>query len=144
MDPFKDMDEIFKRMMASPFAGSDIARGFSSHSFGNWMPPMDVVDRGTSLVVQMDLPGVKKEDLDVSLTNNRLCVSGSRPGLDEEDRKSTRFMLERPTGKFERCLQLSSQVREDSVEADLSDGVLKIVMQNLGGTAKSNKSINVR
>ena len=143
MDPFKDMDDFFKKMMAMPMMGDGAS--FSSSSIGRWMPPMDFLEKDSTFIVQMDLPGVKKEDLDVNLTNNRLCISGNRVTDGEDDTsKSLRFMLERRGGKFERCLQLPSQVKEESVEADLHEGVLKVVLQKVGNLKTGRSSINVK
>jgi HSP20 family protein len=163
MDPFKDMDEMFRRLTRNIDFVRD-GHSISMMATGSWMPPMDVTEQNDTVTVQLDVPGVRKEDLDVHLTNNRLCVSGSRGAVlaatsggageargfgggggygVQPSQPVLRYMLERPTGHFERCIQMAGQVREDSIEADMADGVLKIVMQKAGGKA-SKASINVK
>lgn len=114
------------------------------------MPPMDVVERETSITVHMDVPGMKREDLNIELTQGRLCVQGTRIAeYEKDDAMTTRLalMLERGVGKFERCLQLPvrSAQGEDGIDASLDSGVLKITVQK-SEAAKQSKgsSISIR
>ncbi len=106
-DPFREMG----RMLAAPEAG--------------FVPAFDVKETKDSYLFKADLPGVKEDDLDVSLTSNRLTVSGKR----EEERKEEDeryFSYERSYGSFSRSFTLPEGIDENSVSADFKNGELTI------------------
>jgi HSP20 family protein len=90
-------------------------------------PSFDILERDDAFVLKADLPGVKDEDLDVTVTENQLTVSGSRHAEErQEDEHYT--MYERAYGDFSRTFTLPSQVATDAIEAKLDRGELTIVV----------------
>jgi HSP20 family protein len=92
---------------------------------GGFNPRFDVKEIETGYVIVADLPGVKEEDLGVSLAGNQLTVSGRR---EEEQRDEGRGYLavERAQGSFARTFSLPDNVDAESLTADLDDGVLTV------------------
>lgn len=125
-DPFKDVEQIMKQMGGS-------SRYFAMTSSG-WQPTTDVVQSERGYRVVTDLAGVKKDDIDVTMENNKLCISGNRPLPEWAQKDHSIVMNERGYGRFERCLQLPNAVQESTLRAALSDGVLEVTMDKIPTT----------
>lgn len=116
-DPFEVMRDL---MRWDPFA--DVSLGSSNAGF---VPSFDVKETRDSYVFTADLPGVKESDLELSLTGNRLTISGKREEehKEEDDRW---FAYERSYGAFSRSFTLPDGVDADHAAAALKDGVLRV------------------
>ena len=93
--------------------------------FSGWSPALDVYDEKDSLLVKVELPGMKKEDIQINLQNGVLTVSGERKHEFEKKEGET-FRSERYFGKFQRSVTLPTQVASDGIKASYKDGVLAI------------------
>ena len=93
--------------------------------FSGWSPALDVYDEKDSLLVKVELPGMKKEDIEINLQNGILTVSGERKHEFEKKEGET-FRSERYFGKFQRSVTLPLQVNAEAVKASYKDGVLSI------------------
>jgi HSP20 family protein len=93
--------------------------------FSGWSPALDVHDEKDNLVVQVELPGMKKDEIDISLHDGALTVSGERKS-EREQKEGETFRSERFFGKFQRSVTLPSQVDTDKVQAAYKDGVLTV------------------
>jgi HSP20 family protein len=102
-------------------------------------PAVNVWEQQDSLKVEMELPGVKSDQLDISVAGAELSVKVNRPDVDQED--VTYHRRERPVGTFSRIVRLPIEVDANRVEADLRDGVLTITLPK-AESAKPRK-INV-
>lgn len=92
---------------------------------GTWLPALDIFQTEEALTVTVDLPGVKGEDLDLSVEDSVLTLSGERvSGAGPDDAKYHR--IERPFGEFQRSIQLPSKVDADKISASFDGGVLVI------------------
>lgn len=94
----------------------------SSNAF---VPAIDVSETDDQFLVTVELPGMKKENIDVSLENNLLSISGERKQEDETENVKY-HRVESRYGSFTRTIQLPDNVDNDSVSATYSDGVLNI------------------
>lgn len=92
-----------------------------------WSPDFEVRETKSSYVFKADLPGTKKEDLDISLVGNRLQVSGRRDE-EEEARDDTYYAYERNYGSFTRTFTLPDTADTEHVSSELRDGVLTLVV----------------
>jgi HSP20 family protein len=90
-------------------------------------PAMDIEEHDDHFLLSMDLPGVKKEDIRLSVNDHQLTISGERKSEHVEDKKNRHF-VERSYGKFERSFTLPSNIKYDDIEADFQDGVLKVAV----------------
>ena len=95
--------------------------------FGGYWPKVDVVDRDTELVVRIEVPGVKKEDLDVSMTDNAVTIRGTTAEKHEE-KKDNYYRSETSRGEFSRTVALPCEVDGSKVKAKLDNGVLELTL----------------
>ena len=93
-----------------------------------WAPAIDVVTQDGDLVVRAELPGVKQEDVDITLQNNVLTISGERKAEQEEERGGY-FVRERRYGSFSRSLALPEGLDESKVHARYDNGVLEVTVE---------------
>jgi HSP20 family protein len=92
-----------------------------------WSPRIDVFERDNRLVTKVDLPGVKKEDVSVEVTDGHLALSGERK-RETEEKKDNFYRTEREYGSFYRAVPLPEGVRLEEVKATFADGVLEVSM----------------
>ena len=93
--------------------------------FSGWSPTLDVHENKDTLVVQVELPGMKKEEIDIALHEGVLTVSGERK-TERERKEGEVFRSERYFGKFQRSVTLPVAVDAGKVKASYKDGVLSI------------------
>lgn len=103
----------------------------------------DVIDRGNSVVVELELPGIRREDCRVTVQDGYLRVSGER-GWDRECAGASYYLMERTYGGFERTLKLPPGVDPDSAHAQLRDGVLTVKLGKRKGAESRRHSIAVK
>ncbi|KEG10408.1 heat shock protein 20 [Trypanosoma grayi] len=139
-DPFRDMDRLLNRLQSATGSGF-----FATTARGSWAPAIDIIENPDSYKILADVPGMSREDISVDIEGNRLCIGGNRKSLLKEEEQHLAVMSERGSGRFERCVQLPSRPKEDSVKARLRDSVL-IVEVNKSKTqedrAKNSVTIN--
>ena len=112
---WSDMD----RMMGA-FLGGE------SRESADWAPRLDLSETDSHFEVRLDLPGVSEDNLEIEFHEGHLAISGARiASTDEDDRSWHR--VERRRGSFRRVIRLGDEVEADGVEAEYTDGVLKIV-----------------
>ena len=104
--------------------------GFGPSAIGQaaWSPQIDVFQRGNDLVVRADLPGIKKEDVRVDISDNLLTIQGERKQEREEEHDGW-YRNERSYGSFVRTIPLPEGTIADSAKATFNNGVLEIVLQ---------------
>jgi HSP20 family protein len=93
-----------------------------------WVPDVEVLQKNGEFTVRVDLPGLKKDDVKVELTDNLLTVSGERQEEKEEKREGY-YRSERSYGSFYRQIPLPEGAKTDTAKAEFTDGVLQITMQ---------------
>lgn len=90
-------------------------------------PEIDVKEEADRYLVHADLPGVKKEELDISVTGNLLVIKGERK-QEKETKEKDYYYSERVFGSFSRTLELPTEVDASKVQAAYKDGVLEIAL----------------
>jgi HSP20 family protein len=90
-----------------------------------WMPEIDVFEKDNRLITKIDLPGLKKEDVKVEVTDGHLAISGERK-TEAEEKKEGFYRCEREYGSFYRAVPLPEGVKLDDVKATFIDGVLEV------------------
>ena len=125
-DPFRNvaaLQERINRMFADEFALSGANPG--EVSMCDWSPPVDIFESPDGLVITVDLPGVRKEEVDVEIKDNFLTLRGRRETAPDvpDDRYLRR---ERCAGSFHRAFNLQFSVRPDAIRAGFKNGVLEI------------------
>ena len=103
-----------------------------------WNPPMDFVENKDRYVLYADAPGMKKEDIDISFKDGILYVEGTREHEKEIGNGGVKYLLERRCGNFMRHFHLRVGIEEDKIEADYTNGVLKVTIpKSTKATARS-------
>lgn len=101
--------------------------GNGEASVTTWTPRVDIYEKGDDLVFEVEAPGLQKDDLDVSVENNRLTIRGQRREereVEADDRDYLRS--ERIYGTFQRTFALPDDVKHDDINAEYNDGVLEV------------------
>ncbi|MCG3147653.1 MAG: Spore protein SP21 [Verrucomicrobiae bacterium] len=111
-----------------PFAGLDEMRKEVNRAFETaFAPALDVVEAKDDFLVKVDLPGLNKEDVSVTIQDNFLTIKGERK--HEAEKKETNFYhRERVHGVFSRTIELPTRVEASKVSANFRDGVLHVTL----------------
>jgi len=91
----------------------------------SWFPEIDVFEKNNRLVTKVDLPGMKKEDVQVEVADGRLTISGQRT-TEAEEKKEDFYKSERQNGSFYRSVPLPAGAKLEDVTATFADGVLEV------------------
>ncbi len=105
--------------------------------------PVEVRDKKDEYDVRAELPGIKKEDLDIEINDNYLTISATKSEEKNEEEKTYK-KSEFSYGEFSRTLYLPQDVDTDKIDAKLEHGVLKLVIPKLNKEDKSIKKITVK
>lgn len=135
--PFQQLRSEMDRLL-NGFMGN-ATNGGSSHFTGRGQPAVNLWDENDSLKLEMELPGVKNEQIDLSVAGDELTVKVKRPDVTEEN--ITYHRRERPVGDFARVLRLPCEVNPDKVTAELQNGVLTLTLAK--AEAVKPRKINV-
>ena len=100
-------------------------RGYGSDGLVAWQPVVDIEEQPDKYAVRAELPGLKPEDIKITLRENQLVIRGEKR-REEERKDSTYHRVERVYGQFERAFNLSHAVQSDKIEATYRDGVLEV------------------
>lgn len=129
-DPFglmREMSAEFDRLFGRSFRPvprwPSLGRRASAES--GWCPEVDVFEHDNRLVTKMDLPGMKKEDVKVEITDGQLAISGERK-TEAEEKGEQFYRCERDYGSFFRSVPLPEGTNTDDVKATFTDGVLEV------------------
>lgn len=108
---------------------NDFARpeGEESLAMGNFIPPVDVYEDAHELVLKLEVPGIKQEDLDVRLENQTLAVKGERK-FEKDEKEENFHRIERRYGTFTRTFTLPQTVDINAPKATYEHGVLTIAL----------------
>ena len=102
----------------------DLEKAFSG---SNWQPSVDISECDDAIEVKVDLPGIKPEDVDISVTDNRLTIKGEREE-EKETKEKTAHRVERRYGSFYRSIELPAGTCADDVSAESDNGVITITL----------------
>lgn len=110
----------------------DAATNASKKGF---FPAIDATEEENQVIVSVDVPGLKKEDIRLSVDGSVLTISGERK-IEEEKKNKNYYRLERSYGHFERRLDVGVNIDQSKVTAKVQDGVLKITIPKSSEFAK--------
>ncbi|WP_068468063.1 Hsp20/alpha crystallin family protein [Candidatus Protochlamydia phocaeensis] len=103
---------------------SSLSQAQANH---NVYPPINVFEKNGDWILIAELPGVKKDDLQITVENDTLRLSGKR--TIQSDSKASIHRMERSSGQFDRTFHLPFNVDAEKTQAEYQDGVLKIILQ---------------
>jgi len=102
-----------------------LPRSLLTNEVQDFYPQLDISDTNSDYCLEMDLPGVKKEDVDIKVDNNIITIKGKKV-LDTERKDDNFYSRERFYGNFQRSLTLPLGIKADKIDATFKDGVLTI------------------
>jgi len=140
-DPFRGFEDIVRRM--GGFMG-DIEKGVNIE-YGGFAPRIDIAEDETNIFVHAELPGVKKEDVKVTINDDQMMmIKGEKKQEVKEDSDDKSYIrVERTYGSFARSFQLPGNVKTDSINAKFENGVLTITLEKVEPTKPKEIEISV-
>ncbi len=144
LSPFEEMDRLmesfFPRQWLRPFRWEMPTWAELGAPMEIRSPRVDIIDRDNDIVVKAEIPGVKKEDLDVSMTESTVTIKGSSHH-EEKQEKGNYYRSEISRGTFSRTVALPSDVDADKAKAVFNDGILELTIPKVEKSKR--KSITV-
>jgi HSP20 family protein len=123
--PLRDLMSVndrLNRMFEDAFG-----QGTGTADYGQWAPAVDLKEEENNFVLQADMPGMKKEDMDIHVENSVLTLTGERR-FEAEAQRESYHRIERAYGKFVRSFTLPARVKADAITASYKDGILEVVI----------------
>jgi HSP20 family protein len=127
-DPFRDLrllqDEVnrlFSNNLSRSFGDEGLMRGV-------WTPTVDIYENKDEIVLEAELPGMNREDFELTIENNVLTLRGERR-FEKKDEADNYHRVERAYGSFTRSFTLPQTVSPENVQAEYKNGVLRVVLQ---------------
>lgn len=133
----REINRMFNEMFRSDW-GEDSALAPSL-----WSPATDITEREDAYVVKLELPGVSKRDVTISLRGHTLTVRGDKK-QEKESEESNYRRVERSYGSFERSFTLPDSAAADRVEASFVDGILMITVPKAGEAQAKQIEVHVK
>lgn len=154
-DPFRDLRSLQDEM--NRLFSSTFSRGSDEQMFGGaWTPSVDIYENKDNIVLEAELPGMKPEDVHISIENNVLTISGERK-FEKKSEGDNFHRVERGYGSFTRSFTLPPTVSSENATAEFENGILHLTLAkreeakprrieiNAGsGTESETKQINTK
>lgn len=135
-DVSNSLNKLFGRQITQP--GSDV--GMLAQA--DWSPTVDISETEDGYVIKAEIPGVKKEDVKVTVQDGMLAIRGERK--QEKEEKGKRFhRIERAYGSFMRSFRLPDDADEGGVSAEFKDGILNVTLKKSAKTKPQSIDIAV-
>jgi HSP20 family protein len=127
-DPFREVLTLQNRLNS---LFQDYGRGQNDNdlvSTAAFVPPVDIYEDEHKIVLKLEVPGLKQEDLDIQLENNTLTVKGERK-FEKEEKEENFHRIERRYGSFFRSFTVPNTVNPEGVKASYDAGVLRVELE---------------
>ena len=139
--PFRGMDEGMERFFEGwPLRWHPWTR--HARAVREWAPRLDMFDYGDRVIVKVELPGVDKDDIDISVVGDVLTIKGERKA-EEEVKDEDYYCCERYRGSFYRTIQVPADVDTEKIEASYGNGVLEITLPKVPEVTPKKISVSV-
>jgi HSP20 family protein len=136
-EPLKEFESIQNRLMR-------MFDDFSMDSPMQFHPRIDISEDDKMIYVEAEVPGIKKEDLKISVQDNILTISGEKKHETEEKKDKSYFRSERCYGSFQRSFTLPADINRDKTEAKFEDGILKINIEKSQPKDTNTRTIKIK
>ncbi len=148
VSPFEEMERMFDNFFAArqhgwlmPFGGHWLGRSELAAPFEGRTPKVDVIDRDNEVMVKAELPGVKKEDLEVTVGDNSITIRATTKQESKEE-KQNYYRSEISSGEFMRTVGLPATVDVEKAKAKFADGVLEMTLPKVEVAKRRNVKID--
>jgi HSP20 family protein len=144
VSPFETMERWFEEAFRRPFSllGPSWLPRLRATEMEEAIPSVDIFEEGDNVVVKAELPGIKKEDVDVSMTDNVISISGEKKKEEKVERKNY-YREERSYGSFTRSFRLPMEVQTDKAKAQFKEGILEIRIPKTEEAKKREKKVSI-
>jgi HSP20 family protein len=141
-DPFKEFRSLQKNMEAINRLFNAVEQRVEAPAV-DFVPAVNTREADDAYYIEVDLPGVKKEDISIDVDDNVLTISGERK-VEEERKDEEFYRVESVYGTFERSFTLPEDVDADKIEAEAKDGVLTVKIPKAQIVEKAPKKIEIK
>src|SRR5580704_2479976 len=140
-DPYRDVVALQNRMnsLFQDFSRNGENEAVTATGF---VPPVDIYEDEHKLVLKIEIPGMRQEDLDVRMENNTLTVKGER-SFQSEGKEENFHRVERRYGSFYRAFTVPNTVNPESIKADYDAGVLRVELEKKPESKPRQIKVNV-
>jgi HSP20 family protein len=142
-DPFRELEDVstrLNRIFGRPLAGS--GSGNQMLVMADWEPSVDICETDAAYQIKGEIPGVKKEDVKVTIEDGMLTIQGERK--QEKEEKGKKFhRVECSYGSFMRSFQMPDDADENKVTAEFKDGMINVTLAKSAKAQQKAKTINV-
>lgn len=143
LDPFDAMHDEMDKLLGGYFKRHPMRRfGLGGDGEGRLFANLDLGESDDDIIIEVDVPGVRREDIDITLTDNALQVKGNRKSKKEKKEKNYQ-RIEREYGVFNRRIALPCEVEADDVDAVVKDGVLTIKLPKSAKAKEQARKIEI-
>ncbi|RQW77057.1 MAG: Hsp20/alpha crystallin family protein [Geobacter sp.] len=144
--PLEEMERWFEESFSRPFFSPRLLGRFGlpelTSVFTPVSPQVDIYEDRNDVVVKAEIPGIKKEDIEINVKENMITISGEKKGEEKVERKDY-YRLERSFGSFSRHLHLPTDIQADKAKATFRDGVLEVRIPKSEAAKQQTKKIPI-
>ena len=135
----KEIDRVFDRFRGDP---SVSARDIFAGNAGRVVPALDIAETDDAVEISAEIPGVKEDDLDISIVGDALIIKGEK-SVDREEKEKDYHLVERRYGTFRRSIPLGFTPADNATEAKFSDGVLSLRISKPAEAVEKTQKITI-
>ena len=144
LSPFEEMERRFEDLFRRPFSLLEPSwwPRLRMQEMEEVAPKVDIFEEGDNFVVKAEIPGMKKEEIEVNLTDDMVTISGEKK-KEEKVEKKDYYRFERSFGSFSRSFRLPKDVQADKAKATFKDGVLELKVPKTEEAKKKEKKVPI-
>jgi len=139
----KEINKIFEGVIASRFASDWMPFKHFGESSSVFSPNINVHETSENIIVYAEVPGLMEEDFDIEITDSQLVLQGEKRVIEQQQEGDV-YYQEIAHGSFQRTIPLDVKVDQDSIQADLRNGLLTITLPKAETEGKSARKISVK
>lgn len=143
ISPFEEMEKRFEDFFRKPFSlmGPTWWPRLRMPELEEITPTVDIYEEAGDVVIKADLPGMKKENIDVNISGDTVTISGEKK-KEEKVEKKNYYSIERSYGSFKR-FRMPTEVQADKAKANFKDGVLELRVPKTEEAKKKEKKVEI-
>ena len=123
----QEVRRLFQELVRQPWGGQGSRGGQGPTNSTSWQPRCDMVETDAAILIDVELPGVKREDVRLEVGDNVLHIAGERRAQAQRQGRNYHY-LEQHYGRFERQLRLPRTVDREAIRAEFDSGILSITL----------------
>jgi len=142
LTPLEEIEQRFQEFFRRPFPLQSSLSRLRMSEIEEVLPKVDIYDEEDSFVIKAEIPGIKKEDVEVNLTEDTITISGEKKREEEAEKKGF-YRMERSYGSFSRSFRLPADIQSDKAKAIFKDGVLEVKVPRTEEAKKKEKKVDI-